>query len=453
MLIKDIRQIPKRPFPGIIKIAIITLVLLITFFPGQFAYFPFDYSSAFRDIQELSSDKYQGRRSGTSGRDLAADFPVEKLKEAGVKPGGNNGYINEFEISDNRMIAAQNIQLSFDGKDYTELYPGKDYRVVNFQPVSYDGEVEIVSGSETSVKHSDNAVKKPVRVFIPENIDERNYADMLFSLADGQAAVLTISGESFNGISMESEPRFNRMPVPVIELAQKWKDELKNNGKLYARINISVTKSESSKGKNIIGIIPGTDNSLKDEFVIVGASYDGIGWQNAVKYPGTFEGASSTAMSLEAAKAIMLKGPPKRTMVFMFWDYSERFECGAFEAGRFNGFNDKKGNLYIDLKYLGSGRRILFDSSRNSSEMPKAQRFSRILANEYGRLGMKVDMGGAQSYEADAMRQRGMGSVVIESDGSKEFVRSAKDNTEQLSTEDIKYTGQALINALIKMIY
>ena len=57
------------------------------------------------NIEYLSSDKLEGRRAGTSGESLAADFIANKFKEIGLLPkGAEDSYFQPFSISDGRQI-------------------------------------------------------------------------------------------------------------------------------------------------------------------------------------------------------------------------------------------------------------------------------------------------------------------------------------------------------------
>lgn len=80
-------------------------------------------------------------------------------------------------------------------------------------------------------------------------------------------------------------------------------------------------------GTNLIARIPGTD--LADEIVLVGAHYDHIANCNnkggSAVCNGATDNAAGTAIVLEIAAALFDRGtPPRRTVVFAFWDEEER---------------------------------------------------------------------------------------------------------------------------------
>ena len=83
-----------------------------------------------------------------------------------------------------------------------------------------------------------------------------------------------------------------------------------------------------SGGTNIIGIVPGSD--LADEYVIVGAHYDGLGGSCEDLDPadsicnGATDNGTGVAAALAVARSLAYAPtPPRRSVVFAFWDREE----------------------------------------------------------------------------------------------------------------------------------
>lgn len=51
-----------------------------------------------RDVRHLASEELQGRNNGTEGGRKAADYVAERMKAAGLKPGGPDGWFQTFEV-------------------------------------------------------------------------------------------------------------------------------------------------------------------------------------------------------------------------------------------------------------------------------------------------------------------------------------------------------------------
>lgn len=91
------------------------------------------------------------------------------------------------------------------------------------------------------------------------------------------------------------------------------------------------------EGKNIIGIIEGTDPVLKNEYILLGAHYDHLGWKkvngNKVVYNGADDNASGVASIIEAGKILFAKkNELKRSVIIAAFDGEE---AGLFGSKTF----------------------------------------------------------------------------------------------------------------------
>ncbi len=90
--------------------------------------------------------------------------------------------------------------------------------------------------------------------------------------------------------------------------------------------------------RNLLGVLPGSDPDLKDEVIVLGAHYDHVGYgtRRNSKGPigyihnGADDNASGTSGLLEVAEALCsLPTPPRRTVLFAFWDGEEKGLLGS----------------------------------------------------------------------------------------------------------------------------
>jgi hypothetical protein len=90
--------------------------------------------------------------------------------------------------------------------------------------------------------------------------------------------------------------------------------------------------------RNVLAILPGGDPTVAHELVVVGAHYDHVGYGNAANSFGPFgfvhngadDNASGVAGLLEvAAAARLLATPPRRPILFAFWDGEEQGLLGS----------------------------------------------------------------------------------------------------------------------------
>lgn len=84
----------------------------------------------------------------------------------------------------------------------------------------------------------------------------------------------------------------------------------------------TVTASRRLADVNVIGIIRGSDETLADETVVVGAHHDHVGVGRPVDgdsiYNGADDDASGVVAVLEIARALAAGSAPSRTVVFLF---------------------------------------------------------------------------------------------------------------------------------------
>ncbi len=89
---------------------------------------------------------------------------------------------------------------------------------------------------------------------------------------------------------------------------------------------------------NVLGILPGRDPVLKNEYVVVGAHYDHVGYGNRANSFGPFgyvhngadDNASGVAGLLEIVDAFaMLPEAPRRSILFALWDGEEKGLLGS----------------------------------------------------------------------------------------------------------------------------
>lgn len=108
---------------------------------------------------------------------------------------------------------------------------------------------------------------------------------------------------------------------------------------------------------NILAVIPG---ELSDEYVVVGAHYDHLGFMCDVSGDGCYNGADDNASGVSAvlqiAKAMLQCGKkPMRTVVFAFWDGEEKGLLGSkyFVA---NWANPSQIKAYMNFDMVGRGK-------------------------------------------------------------------------------------------------
>jgi hypothetical protein len=86
-------------------------------------------------------------------------------------------------------------------------------------------------------------------------------------------------------------------------------------------------------GYDFVGLVPGSDPELSDEYLVVMAHYDHLGvTEEGEIYNGAFDNASAVAMALELARVMRDENAaPGRSVVFLFTDDEETGLVGSRE--------------------------------------------------------------------------------------------------------------------------
>src|SRR5262247_3906803 len=81
--------------------------------PGAAQAPPFDVAQLRADIRFLASDLLEGRRAGTRGYDIAAEYVAARLAIMGIAPGGKDGYFQPLLLREAIPdLVATKIELS-----------------------------------------------------------------------------------------------------------------------------------------------------------------------------------------------------------------------------------------------------------------------------------------------------------------------------------------------------
>lgn len=114
--------------------------------------------------------------------------------------------------------------------------------------------------------------------------------------------------------------------------------------------------------RNILAILPGRDPELRDEFILVGAHYDHVGfgnWRNSQGpigriHNGADDNASGTSGLLETIDAFAtMNPPPRRSILFAFWDAEEKGLLGSIHWVENPTIPREKVRLLINADMIG----------------------------------------------------------------------------------------------------
>ena len=347
----------------------------------------FDGQTWWSYVKVLADDKMEGRDTGSRGERAAEEYAVEQLKQAGAEPAGSKGFyqpvrfvsrqlvekgcslalihdgkseplvLGEDSIISTRIPPAEHVKAPLVFVGYGLKIPEKNYD--DFAELDVKGKLAVVfTGSPAEIpgalaSHYQTLAERwktlkaagaigMVSLMNPAVMDvpwsrialNRNHPsmDLDYSEFDETAgAKLQIyvnpasaeklfagSGHSFEEIAALGK---DRKPLPRFALPAT----------LEAKTKLETRRVESA---NIVAKLPGTDASLKDQYVVLSAHIDHIGIGEPINgdriYNGAMDNGSGSALVLDMAESLK-KDPAKhgRSILFVLVTGEEKGLLGS----------------------------------------------------------------------------------------------------------------------------
>ena len=329
-------------------------------------------------IEFLADDKLEGREAGTPGYDQAAKYVASRFKKLGLAPGGDNNTYYQTVTFRSAGVKGASLSLRIDGTD-RELELLKDFAAFADQGrEESDVSAEVVFAgygvSAPSLGYDDYAgvdVRGKIVAIVlfgaPQKLpgEQRSHLGSRttkFATAaehgaagiialfppDSQAPWQRLAGFfgrrktttwiSPDGVPGKYYPRIQAAAILNKENSaalftgsgSTWEEtwaEMKDSGEpqnvaLKAEATIAVqTTHEEFTSPNVVGILPGSDPALKNEYVVFSAHLDHVGTREQGEdkiFNGAYDNASGTSTLIEIARAFAsMPEEPRRSVLFL----------------------------------------------------------------------------------------------------------------------------------------
>jgi len=302
-------------------------------------------------VRYLADDALDGREVGTRGADCAADYIAAQLRGLGLQPAGVGGsWFQAFPVPKGAALGTDN-RLAISGNDYAA---GTDWVPFGFSAstaltaaLAYGGHGLSQPGdSADAYAHLDVTGKILVVEWgdpsTPSGGGLRADPHFKATVAAGRkaAGLVVLLPEGMPLPSMDEEIR-KALEIPVAAasgaLAGALREAARAGAAATLRTEIHPTTAEA---KNVVAMLPGTDPTLRAEYVIVGAHYDhlGMGGEGSLDpdvravHNGADDNASGTAEVLDIARRLVQGPRLARSVLFIAFTGEEK---GLWGSARF----------------------------------------------------------------------------------------------------------------------
>ncbi len=336
-------------------------------------------------VSFLAHDEMRGRETGSPEHRKAANYVADAFADAGVQPGGSDGYLQPVTFRSRRIDESKSsLALVRRGKESPVVLGDEATFSMRIDPAPSVDAPLVFAGHGLVIPeagHDDFAgldVKGKVVVYLagsPRTVPgalSAHYqsAGERWATLRRLGAVGTISVANPKAMDVPWERSAANRLNPAMALADTSLDEtagqqlsvafnpakaerlfdgsghsfadvlkIADEGKALPHFPLTATvratvavESQNVESQNVVGIVRGRDPTLADEFVVLTAHLDHVGIGAAIDgdaiYNGAMDNASGIATLLESAK-VVAAARPKRTVVFVAVTAEEKGLLGS----------------------------------------------------------------------------------------------------------------------------
>ncbi len=331
------------------------------------------------DIEYLASDSLKGRKPGEAGDLLAAAYIRTKFKNAGLELLYDEGFqkfnlVSSAELGANNALRVNDVEFEVE-KDFLPyafsanasvaaqvVFAGFGIEVNRDSLVWNDFHGIDVEGKWMLVLQGDPDLDNPNSPYI-EFSGER--AKGLTAADKNAAGLLLVAGSTFSAndelSSLFFDKNSSRFSIPVLQITREVANQiLKNSGQtiddlekglleqkinanfldvdveLRARVEVNLKETTT---QNVVGLLPGTDEKLKNEYVVLGAHYDHLGMggpgsgsrvaDSSAVHNGADDNASGVSSLIQLAEKLADEKANKRSVLFVAFGAEEMGLVGS----------------------------------------------------------------------------------------------------------------------------
>jgi hypothetical protein len=377
-----------------------------------------------RHIEVLASDAYEGREAGKRGAFFSGCYIAHLFEQYGLKPGGEGGtYFQSFSLGrggapkDAGMEDTNLLEMLVITRRKAWLVRfeyNKDFIPFRFSGSRYCASSAVIAGYGITAPeygyddYKGLDVKGKIVILLSHEPQEKDplAVDKVTAWPPGGGAegclgipCARCSMNVVNEILKVEKKKLKKIQQDIDRSLKPVKVKIE---KCALTFRIQAQADRHGMGRNVIGIYEGSDPALKDECVVLGAHYDGIGFGHFASrgkpgevHNGANDNASGTAGVIALARAITeLEVKTKRTLVFAAFDGEEKGLIGSKHYVQSPVIPIKKTIAMLNMDMIGRGpvRKIKVGGGTLNPTL------QGILSRISGRFRLGLDLKGLDAF-------------------------------------------------------
>lgn len=339
----------------------------------------------------LGDDSLEGRDTGSRGHQIASNYIATQLAGLGLEPAGEQGYFQSVPMRKALLVqSSAKMSLTKDGKTTNFEYPkqfftgpstlhakvdvtaplvfvgyglvSKEFNLDDYANLDVKGKIVVMlSGRPKSLPSeeaahiqslkAENAAERGavgvITLHTPSEEKVRPYANSLMYLTSPRMRWLHKDGKAegeFESLTGSAYLHPDAAKVLFAGASRSLDDifadlaaeKVPTGFALEGTVNLKrESTTEDITSPNVAAVLPGSDPKLKDEYVVITAHSDHIGFSNDVRSKdkinnGLMDNAAGVSIMLETARLFAQQAQrPKRSLLFVAVTGEEKGLLGA----------------------------------------------------------------------------------------------------------------------------
>ncbi len=464
----------------------------------------------------LASDEMEGRLTGTDGSRKAAEYIVSRLRDLGLQPRGDNGtFYQRVPFKFGVDVIKERNELIVTGKDgrETRFEVEKDYSPLSFTSndnatagVVFGGYGISVAGNAGEGYDSYaglNCTNKVVMVlrYVPEGVEAKRREKLLANAAlqfkgllarrQGARGVIIVSGPNSANAGKLIPPNYDRgaagsgivamsanhavanaLMAAVGKDIKKAQDELDKENP-HSRLGYDLpgvtvrmraaVRQVDREDRNIVAVLPPGVPGAQDEYVMVGAHYDHLGYNDGGLQPkggnpgsihnGADDNTSGSVTLLELAAWLAeqrrLKPQQfKRGVIFCWWTGEELGLLGSAQYARTPTVPFERTVAYLNFDMVGrlADNNLIIQGMGTSSVWKKVIEKANVAAG----FSLKLQNDPYQPTDITSIYPKGVPSIALFTGLHKDYHKPS-DDAPTLNYEGMERIAQFSARLLVEL--